>query len=66
MNTTNDIAHDGALWVCMCCGRHDKDRSNLYARGCGTHAVEVEEKSIVYEDGTPKSFVVNGKAYNKD
>lgn len=65
MNNRLYIAQDGALWVCLCCGRHDKDRGVLYAHGCGTHAVEVDEKTIEFKDGTPKSFVVKGIAYKR-
>lgn len=40
-------AREGAVWLCNACGRTDKDRGALYARGCGTWAVEVLEESIV-------------------
>ncbi len=41
-------AHDGCVWVCQCCGRHAVDRGALYARGCGTHAVECILSTVVF------------------
>lgn len=54
-------ARDGCVWVCQCCGRHAVDRGSLYARGCGTHAVEVILTSITFSQD--RNMVLRGTAW---
>lgn len=61
-HTTDMTARPGCVWVCGCCGRHAVDRGALYARGCGTWAVECVLSSIVFSP-SDRNLVLSAKAY---
>lgn len=49
-------AREGRTWLCGVCGRVSVDRGAMYAKGCGTWAVEVVTSSIVRRaDGSIES-----------
>jgi hypothetical protein len=54
-------ARKGCVWVCQCCGVFAHDRGALYARGCGTWAVECTEASLVLSPSDPR-MVLSAKA----
>lgn len=59
-NLPQDLAPNGAIWVCSCCGKYGKDRYTIGDESCFMHAVLCREDSLLLGDN---GFVRDAKPW---
>lgn len=52
------IAPDGALWVCIACGKHARERDKVGDESCFMNAVLMKDDRTL--------FIANGRVYQCD